>query len=303
MPIYLICGLLVDSSLLLPGAMAVPAPDADADVWIRRATVNVPSPAEGCADNWQVFGMTLLFRVPGIVRFMVTDGCEIHFEAEDGIGDAHIAPFLFGAPLGALLHQREQLALQASAVSLDGQALAICGPAGIGKSTLASALCNAGCAFVSDNIAVLSNDRQGKPWLSGDTGQHQLWSDSIAQLGLGDRQGPALREGLCKFHVAPASIAPRHSVPLRDVVILREASAPRAPQLTRLSVPDAAALLSGAIFLHPLLSPMNRDGQAFTQIAALLLHVRVWRLDRHREFSQLNEDVQRLLDQLGSRIP
>jgi len=49
--------------------------------------------------------------------------------------------------------------LHASAVQLDGHAVAIVGASGMGKSTLAAALCRNGCGLVADDV--LRIDRNG----------------------------------------------------------------------------------------------------------------------------------------------
>jgi hypothetical protein len=60
--------------------------------------------------------------------------------------------FLEGNILAHALAADGLLALHASAVEVDGRALAIIGPSGMGKSTLAALLCAAGAGLVSDDV-------------------------------------------------------------------------------------------------------------------------------------------------------
>ena len=68
-------------------------------------------------------------------------------------GDPGLIPiFLEGNILAHALAADGFLALHASAVEVDGRALAIIGPSGMGKSTLAALLCAAGAALVADDV-------------------------------------------------------------------------------------------------------------------------------------------------------
>jgi hypothetical protein len=96
--------------------------------------------------------------------------CE--FEADLGMRDvvAHADPSIDPAVLpvlasGTVLAVRmmldDHLVLHASAVQVDGAALAFVGASGMGKSTLATLLCAAGRALVSDDLLRCRMDPQG----------------------------------------------------------------------------------------------------------------------------------------------
>jgi len=295
--IYLACGLLIDSELKLPLAPA-PVLTGNADVRVFRDAV--PLPFHGASDcaNWEVTDRQVLFRVAGIVRFVISAAREVRFELEGRANDADAIPFLLSTALGALLHQRKLLALHAGAVSLNGQAIALCGPAGVGKSTLIASLCASGCELLGDDVSVIQRDASGRPWLLSDGRHHQLWADSIEQLHLTERQGPPIREGLRKFHVAPAKATYPASLPLKTIVLLRGLSQPARSRVCPLQPADAMAALMRTIFCPSLATSLKCDGLLFTQIAATLPWVQVLCLDRHSRFQNLTNDVQRLLEHL-----
>lgn len=298
---YLVCGLSVRSELLLPGIVRAEAPVSGPDVLVRRATVPLPyTPEQEHGLNWRVDGADVLFRVPGIVRFLIADGRQVEFELEASGRDDDVVPFFLSTVVGVLLHQRQRLVLHASAVSFKGQAIAICGPSGVGKSTLAAALCEAGCSFVSDDVSVIHTATAGRPLLIPDGRQHRLWADSVARLSLNDRQGAAVRASLQKFHVDPAGEGQPVPVPLQAIVVLREARGPHRPGLVQLSSADAVALLRNDVFRGLFASRLGRDAQLFVQIAALLGQVQVFRLDRHADFARLGDDVRLVLGCLDS---
>jgi hypothetical protein len=100
----------------------------------------------------------------------------------------HIDPDLFRLPLlepvmAVLLHQRNHLLLHASAVARDDQVLAFLGHTGMGKSTLAAALCAQGYSFVADDIVAIRFDPERGPVILPAPPRLKLALDSVAVLG------------------------------------------------------------------------------------------------------------------------
>lgn len=293
---YLVCGLSVSSELLLPGHSIVDT--CFAELHVKRGQVPVPCSNEHARIPYQFIGdSTVLFRASGIVRFQIIDGKEVLFELEERGSDEQAVSFLLSKVIGIVLHQRQFMALHASAVMMEGQALAICGPSGVGKSTLAAALCQAGGRFVSDDISVIHRECASGYSVRPDGRQHRLWADSIEQLSLAGRKTQVVRAGWDKFHVDPAGDALPVMAPLKAVLVLCPASRSLPATISRLSPADAVALLDRNIFRKQLAARMGRSAQLFAQIAGLIADVPVLRFDRLADFARIQDDVQLVLAQ------
>jgi hypothetical protein len=100
-------------------------------------------------------------------------------------------PYLRGPVFGALLRLRGVIALHASAVVVNGRAIAFLGPPGAGKSTTAAAMAMRGIPVLSDDIVPLQrarggwNARAGYPTLC-------LWPESVEGLYGDDRALPLI---------------------------------------------------------------------------------------------------------------
>ena len=70
----------------------------------------------------------------------------------------YIPLFATGTILALILGLQGEHPLRASAVAVDGRAIAIAGASGSGKSTLAAKLCIAGASFVTDDLLRLTRD-------------------------------------------------------------------------------------------------------------------------------------------------
>lgn len=141
--------------------------------------------------------------------------------------------YLLGPILGFALRRRGVLALHASAVVLDGRAVALLGPGGAGKSTLAASFAAAGVPVLSDDVVAVREVRG--TWMAYPAYRLiRLWDESTQLLfGAGDalplltpnwdKRGLAL-DGNYPFHIAP--------VALGDIIVLgarsSDSSAPTA---------------------------------------------------------------------------
>jgi len=83
-----------------------------------------------------------VLRYPGLCDFVGDPKlANITVHLHPGVDRGLIPVLAAGAPIAVHLRLRHELALHASAVQLDGRALAFVGASGMGKSTLAAALC------------------------------------------------------------------------------------------------------------------------------------------------------------------
>jgi hypothetical protein len=155
------------------------------------------------------------------------------------------ADFLLGPVFGALLRLRGVVCLHASAVALDGRAVALVGPPGTGKSTTAAILAERGCAVLADDVVGIAADRSGFEILPAYPFLH-LWPDSLQML---DGSSPLFRRrvpGLDKHTLHLGEKFEGRPVPLGAICLLRERdvsspwSEPVAPQ------PALAALLANS---------------------------------------------------------
>jgi hypothetical protein len=98
-----------------------------------------------------------------------------------GASDAAVRADLLGRVMALVAHADGHLALHASAVSINGQAIAFVGPKHAGKSTLAMALVRHGARLLTDDLLVV---RLGGGRLLATPGVQRvrLWPDSARAL-------------------------------------------------------------------------------------------------------------------------
>lgn len=123
----------------------------------------------------------VLIKIPQIANYLVTGGKEILIDTAIGARDGDVATFTFGSALGALLFQRNMLALHGSAIRTKMGAIMFTGKKGAGKSTTAAALCNRGYEFMSDDVCAIEFNN-GSPLLYPGLSRAKLAEDSYSRV-------------------------------------------------------------------------------------------------------------------------
>ncbi len=145
-----------------------------------RITVGVEPPDAGDESQWREYYASPERDDRGVHHIHVSrrahpDGYRVAYEDGtriyvDGAG-AHVwavgpdnatvedtATYLLGPTLGFVLRLRGVTCLHASAIAIRGQAVAIVGPSGFGKSSLAAAMAQRGHAVLTDDVAALVDE-------------------------------------------------------------------------------------------------------------------------------------------------
>jgi hypothetical protein len=181
---YRLCGLKLNSDFDLP---ALPEwdgpPDAPANVNCRLgevpARLNRP---DHIAPIFQTSGAgEYLLVLPGTGRVLVRNGNAITVQPDAGAA-GNLSAILTGPILAVLWHQRGLLPLHASVIVINGRAVALCGPAAVGKSTLAAVLAAQGHQVVADDIGVVDVRSNREVLVPAGCARLQLWRDALAEL-------------------------------------------------------------------------------------------------------------------------
>lgn len=270
---YHIAGLSVVSDIRMPGARPVPG-ETPPDVTISRG--DVPDRLDSATisqKRWWADSSRLLASTPR-GRFLVTEGRRIDYAPEQGFDATDCAPYLGGSVFGFLMHQRGAVVLHASAVAIKDRAMLFCGPSGMGKSTLAAALCQRGRALLADDFCALHFDDAGVPAIHPDARMHRLTQMTIDALQP-TRIGDQVASNASKFFVEPVIAAPLEPVALGGLYILDRGVSPAIEYLTTAEAADA---LNSNAYRPTVVRRMGQAQQYLDAITAILRHVDVRRL-------------------------
>jgi len=258
---YLLYGLEVETDAAFP---ALPRREGDGEPDVRVSVGAHPAAAERAA-GWTrryVADRANADDEPtvtvdgsgdgGWVRLRYADGTEFTVDAAGTrVGCTWRAPmtledaatYLLGPVFGMVLRLRGLTCLHASAVSLDGRALLLCGQAGAGKSTTAAAFAARGRAVLADDVAALERGAGGFV-VRGAYPHLRLWPDAVRGLYGGAAALPLLTPNWEKrfLDLTAARAFEPGPLPLAAVYLLAVREPERAPRVE--AVAPAEALLA-----------------------------------------------------------
>jgi hypothetical protein len=298
---YRLSGLKLASDFDLPGLMPWNGRvDASSDIVIRLG--RTPARLETADHVAPVFqtqgGNRYLLLLPGTGRMLVQEGREVTVEPESGADPTALRAILTGPIQAALWHQRRFLPLCGNAVVVDGQAIALVGPAASGKSTLAARLSMKGHIPIADGFCVIDASEEGPVSVLPGIPHLQLWRDALHDLGIatnGLSRILATKEKFLLEHGGGYLGTPQ---PLAAVVALwRRASGTLG--IERLRGRAAVAALHDNVYLRRPARALGRDAAIFAALTGLVAAgVMVWRLTLPEDLSRMDVAAAELLNLL-----
>jgi hypothetical protein len=289
---YTAYGLNISSALALPELVPAEGP---ADLTVRFGKVelaHLDPVASGCIKA-TAREVHLYWEEAG--TFLVRDGCEIVVDPAPGIDERIVRLVVLGPALGALLYQRGWLTLHASSLDVRGEAVALLGKKGEGKSTMAAALCARGHRLVADDVTAVQVTGIGDPSVYPGYPQLKLWPDAVASLGEDPDMIPQLvpiaqkraRRVTTGFAVKPLS--------LRRIYVLGGGDI---PEITSLKPQEALVELIRHTYGRELLRAVETRSH-FLRCTSVVNKVPINSLKRPYSLSRLSEVARRVEDDLA----
>ena len=242
-----------------------------------------------------------LFHVPHVSRYSVTNGDCIVVEPDQPVEPEAVRLFLLGTSLGALLIQRGVLPIHGSAVVINGKVVIITGESGAGKSTLLAAFRERGACFLTDDIAAVTFDGDGTPWVQSGYPQQKLWRDSAEKIGVDVSVCKRIRSGIEKYAIVSDEGFYRSAAPLAAVCELQSSHCPMVT-LDRLTELESLKVLMRHTYRPHLMSCLGTKATHFRQCSALLKHIAVSRLTRPEGVFSISEQVELVERQMAKAM-
>lgn len=288
-------GLTFDSDIELPELVPF---DGEPDVMIRYG--QVPERLEGPVTHgpgYQATAGHYLLDLPGMARYLVREGRDVIIAPAPGAREDDVRVFVLSSVMAALVHQKGLLAMHASAVEVDGRCVLFAGESGAGKSTLTAAFHNRGYRIVTDDLSVVSFDRNGVPMVPPGYRHVKLRPDSLELVGasLGARR--EMQFGVQKFSVAVPGAAPLAPLRLARMFMLSTRTA-EAIALRDFTGRSKVAALLKATYRRRMLIALGQRATHFAQCTALGRCIPVGAVDRPPHL----DGLQRLVDVLEDDI-
>jgi hypothetical protein len=223
---------------------------------------------------------------------LIRNGCEIVIEPREGVEERILRLYILGPALGIVLHQRNDLVLHGSVVTIGSGAVAFLGQPGQGKSTLAAALNRRGHSVVADDVADV-RFQDGLPLLFPGFPYLKLSDEAAAAVGHKVESGTQGRIAGEKSFLRTADSLLQAPLPLHRIYVLNDGEM---NEIRPLQPQEALMQLVRHTYVILLISPTGASASHFNQCTELARRVPVCHLTRRRTFEAL-EDAAYLIEQ------
>ncbi len=274
---YLVFGLTI--SIPFPCSTLTAVSPADApDILVQMGSV--PKLLENPAvtdPNWHVEpGRYLFLGDDRMGRFLAEGGNHVTVETQPGVDETIQASVFLEYVLAALLRQRGYLILHANTALTPHGAVSISGISGTGKSTALSALLQAGCRMLSDDITAARLHPNGMVEIIPGIPHMKLTDDSAHKLGIDTSLYPRQSWQKTKTIVSTQSYMEESPAVMQALYILSVGNV-ETVQLKPLYGREKLFSVQDCIY-GPMLP--GEHNTAFPILTILLEKVPVYRLDR-----------------------
>ncbi|MEM7758997.1 MAG: hypothetical protein AAF298_12845 [Cyanobacteria bacterium P01_A01_bin.40] len=294
---YFAYGLKISSEISLPEFISANYPKSDLTITIegsRKISDLLPPEIIDNAASIKLNREQALIYIKGTGVFLIENGCKVKVIPDSNSQELLIRFYLVSTIMGVVLYQRNYLVLHASAVNIDGGAVAFLGVSGEGKSSTAATFVNHGYSIITDDVAPI------------DLSSKQLaLNPGFPQLKIGASMAQALGYNYSALHEVHTSkdkralqtqdgfdLAP---VPLKRIYVLTTAT-----ELAIAPIRESEAVTE--LVRHSRPTTLYHSGAAthFFQCAALVKKQTIYRLNRPKDLSLLPSLIQQVQHDLSA---
>ena len=300
---YRACGLNIVSELVCPELSPYSGNGSDFDIRISIGRVS-DCLVGAVYEDWfsQVKPGAYLLKLDEIAKYLAIDGKEIIIDPVAGCPEDVIRLYLFSRGFGVLLHQRGCLILHASAIASDRGALVFLGPSGVGKSTLAAGLIQAGYQILADDLCAIGYSSDEELQVVPALAQLRLWNETLQQLDYDRQTMKRVWNREDKYTQYLQEFLASHPSKLHGIYLLDPADVSAVSMISLTKVEQFQALMSN-IFRVEYIKGLGVREQIFRQISRVLESSQVKRLERPRGYFSLNQVIEGLENDIARTTP
>lgn len=207
------------------------------------------------------------------------------------------ATYLLGPVMGFVLLLRGYISLHACAVAVDGQAIAIVGPAGSGKSTTAAAFADRGHAILAEDVVTL-RERGAALMVQPGYPSIRLWPSSVEALYGAAATLPKLTPTWDKRYLDLTQKNyefQQHPLPLAAIYLLAERVSAPAPFVQELAPSEGLISLIANTYATYLMDRQMR-AREFELLNRVLRTVPIRKVTPHSDAARIGELCRTIVD-------
>jgi hypothetical protein len=289
---YRLSKLKVVSDIELPELMPwTGASDASDEVFFRVGEIpaRLSNADEAAGGSLVPGGHRYLLTLGDKGKVLIENGREVIIDPAEGADPTDTRAVIMGPVQAVLWYQRGLVPLHASAIGLNGRAVALAGPSGVGKSTLAAAFSTRGQTVLSDDICIV-NTGDGATVLPS-TPRLRLWRQALDHFGIPPDGLPRALSRSEKYLIE-GNWAGTEQWQLAAVILLSRGAC-RQVTIRRVRGRSAFSSLQDVVHMFDIARSLGFEAAIFTALGQMFdAGVTVWELSVPEDLACLEQAVE-----------
>jgi len=278
--------------------------DGRPDVFIKKGKLDRPNdtlPKTVYKPN-SVFNSELFYLdVLGIARYQLNGHTEIIVDKYDTATGQDVLAFLFDSIFTVLLVKNDIFVFHASAVSIGKKAYMFCGPAGIGKTTLALTLAaRKGARIIEDDKCLVQyNKRTDKFMIKNQYPFVELWKPQLklATTLKGVEPISQVRKNIQKFRFKIDNHVPKRAINIDQIILLSMNQLTDNIVYNPITGIQKISVVKYFSHMHHLVPALDKSKQHFKAISEIVKGIPVHSIDKSR-LTKLDEFLKFIEDEI-----
>jgi energy-coupling factor transporter ATP-binding protein EcfA2 len=284
-------GLNITSAIAMPELLPAEFENADITINIGHVPESLYSEKIIKRPFSLITAQECILSVKGLCRYYAGFGKTIVAEPNTEADEHSVRLFILGSVMAAILYQRGQIPLHASAIMRNGKLTLFCGNSGAGKSTLLAHLSTKGFTVFTDDICVMNlHQPEGLVYGTASYPMIKLWDGTLNELdNEAFNRDFKIRPHVLKYgHFFHDSFSTR-ALPVDKIFILQKNDDAATMSYNRISQLQAFKLVEKQAYRYRFVTGELLRASHFALIAALIKHAPVIQTSRPPSGTSISE--------------
>ncbi len=282
---YKIYGLIIQSDLMIEGALEIQPGEAAANIQVTIEKTNLPDEVTGNTPQeknevnaYMCKANQAWFRWYGYGSFRILNGNRIEYQLVFGADMRKISELILCIALFFVLYQRKMIIMHGSAIIWKGRTILLSGESGAGKSTLAESLLADGAGFLADDMVAIDDAWMAMPAYP----QQKLCQDQITEFMRKNYSMVELAEdaGEVKMGVRMLERFCREPQRVDALVILQKDNQRNEPTITEITGSEKVKYVVSNLFKQDFYMHVGLNPEMFLRCVKFADRIRVFSLSR-----------------------
>ncbi len=233
---------------------------------------------------------SMWFHIADVATYWIQNGEKVTIELCEGADIQMAKQYLLGSCLGMIMLQRNMIAIHGGTIVFNGSGIIFTGERGAGKSTITSALREAGYPFVADDVS--SVDVSSPHMIHPGFPQQKLCKDAAIALGYElDQYKTLMGDTQMKYLIPVHDSFVYEQVPLKAIVELQEDNQIHGIEVERLAGQERLMTIYRNIYRIEMKQIAGVDPDYFKKCVAIVKDVPVYRIKRQKGVMTVDQQI------------